>query len=169
MIKYELLFSVETSGMQRKTTLLLTILIAGLILSLGYTVVMLRDLQDLYDQISVLRDENAVLRECLAAFPGMQPVIQIGRDYLDGLHKTTGKVFSIRLEEKAPMYLLNYTKEDIDRARETGEVLQPAFFCEPRLCWVIKYEQAHRPGHYFKVWIDASTSEIIGMDECLGS
>jgi len=69
--------------------------------------------------------------------------------------------------EKAPIYYLNYTEIDIARAKETGETLLPCYFGEPRLCWVIQFEQPNRPGHYFGVWIDASTSKIIGMDECL--
>jgi len=155
-------FSVDDLRMHRKATVLLTIVIAGLILSLGYTIVMIRDLHDLHDQISVLRDENRVLRECLTAFPSMQPVIQIGRDYLEGLGMTTGKLLSIRLMEKAPIYYYNYTKEDIARAKETGEFLPLGFLGDPRLCWVIQFEKANRPGH-FGVWIDANTSKIIGM------
>lgn len=133
-------------------------------------------LRDLQEQISVLQNDNAQLRnesaelqDCLNALPFIQPFIQIGRDYLDGLNKTTGKILSIQLMEKAPIYWHNYTDIDIARAKETGEFLHPYVVGEPRLCWVIKFEQANRPGHYFGVWIDASTSQIIGMDECLAS
>jgi hypothetical protein len=156
---------VEILVMHRKTTVLLTVVITGLVLSLGYNVVMLRDLQDLQNQLGVLQNENTELQDSLNTFP----FVQEGRAYLDGLNKTTGKILSIQLEEKAPIYYYNYTDEDIARAKETGEILPLGFFGEPRLCWVIKFEQAKRPGHYFEVWIDASTSEIIGMDECLGS
>jgi hypothetical protein len=69
--------------------------------------------------------------------------------------------------EKTPIYYHNYTEIDIARAKETGEILPLYVLGEPRLCWVIKFEQASRPNHYFEVWIDANTSKIIGMDECL--
>jgi len=35
-----------------------------------------------------------------------------------------------------------------------------------RLCWIIRFEQAYRPGHFFEVWIDAYTSEVIGGTQC---
>jgi len=89
-------------------------------------------------------------------------VTQIGRDYLDGLDKPTGKILSIQLMEKAPIYWHNYTDIDIARAKETGEILHPYVLGELRLCWVIKFEKADRPGH-FEVWIDANTNQIIGM------
>jgi hypothetical protein len=129
------------------------IIIAGFIISYSSVII-------LQDQISVLKNENAKLtnentelkdesaelQDGLNAFP----FIQIGRDYLDGLNKTTGKILSIQLMEKAPIYEPPY---------------QPSAE-EFRLCWVIKFEQANRLGHSFRVWIDESTGQIIGMLEC---
>ena len=141
---------------------LLLIIIAGFLISSS-------SFKGLQDQISVLQNENAELRnentelrDCLNALPFIQPFIQIGRDYLDGLGMTAGKLLSIQLMEKAPIYYYNYTKEDIARAKETGEFLPLGFLGDPRLCWVIQFEKANRPGH-FGVWIDANTSKIIGM------
>ncbi len=102
---------------------------------------------ELQEQISILKNENAELQDGLNTLP----FTQIGRDHLDGLNKTTGKILSIQLIEKAPFYAPPY---------------QPSAE-EFRLCWVIQFEQASRLGHYFEVWIDESTSKIIGMDECL--
>jgi DNA-binding transcriptional ArsR family regulator len=144
------------------TVSLVLILIAGVLISSS-------SFRSLQDQISVLtnenaelNNENAELQECLNTLPVIQPFIQIGRDYLDGLGMTTGKILSIQLMEKAPIYWHNYTDIDIARAKETGEILPPYVLGEPRLCWVIRFEKADRPGH-FEVWIDANTTQIIGM------
>jgi hypothetical protein len=37
---------------------------------------------------------------------------------------------------------------------------------ENTLCWIIRFEQAKRPGHFFEVWIDASSSDIVGGMQC---
>jgi hypothetical protein len=142
-------FGVEILVMHRKTTVLLTIVITGLVLSLGYNVVMLRDLQDLQNQLSVLQNENAELQDSLNTFP----FVQEGREYLDGLNKTTGKILSIHLDEKAPIYAHPY--------KPSAE--------EFRLCWVIRFEQAKLPGHYVEVWIDTNSGEIVGMTQCRAS
>jgi DNA-binding transcriptional ArsR family regulator len=146
------------------TVSLLLILIAGFLISSS-------SFRGLQDQISVLQNDNAQLRndnaelqDCINTLPFIQPFIQIGRDYLDGLDKPTGKILSIQLMEKAPIYWHNYTDIDIARAKETGEILHPYVLGELRLCWVIKFEKADRPGH-FEVWIDANTNQIIGMRE----
>ncbi len=31
---------------------------------------------------------------------------------------------------------------------------------------VIRFEQADRPGHYYEVWVDPETNQIVGGDEC---
>ncbi len=141
----------------RKISVVMIIIIAWFILRLSFS------FMDLQRQISILTNENAELQDGLNTLP----FTQIGRDHLDGLNKTTGKILSIQLIEKAPIYYLNYTEIDIARAKETGEKLPLYFLGEPRLCWVIQFEQASRPGHSFRVWIDANTSNIIGMNECL--
>ena len=139
--------------MNRKIVVILTIIIAGFIISLSYTFMVLQDLHILRNDNAQLRNENAELQDCLNALPIIKPFIQIGRDYLDGLNKTTGKILSIQLEEKAPIYAHPY--------KPSAE--------EFRLCWVIRFEQAKLPGHFFEVWIDASTSEIVGMTQCRAS
>ena len=133
------------------------IIIAWFILRLSFS------FMGLQRQISILKNENAELQDGLNTLP----FTQIGRDVYDGLNKPTGKILSIQQEEKAPIYYYNYTEIDIARAKETGETLPLFVLGEPRLCWVIQFEQASRPPHYFEVWIDESTSKIFGMDECL--
>lgn len=135
------LMALKDSLFNRKivTVSLLLIIIAGFIISSS-------SLRNLQDQISVLKNENAELKnddselqDSLNTLPFIQPFIQIGRDYYDGLNKTTGKILSIQLMEKAPIYWSNYTKMDIARAKETGEILHPYVLGELRLCWVIKF------------------------------
>ncbi|MCW4037780.1 MAG: hypothetical protein NWF13_03485 [Candidatus Bathyarchaeota archaeon] len=135
----------------RKMSVLMIIIFAGFIISLSSSAI------GLQDQISVLTNENARLKnddaelqDSLSTLPFIQPFIQIGRDYYDDLNMTTGRILSIKMEEKAPIYAPPY--------KPSAE--------EFRLCWVIKFEQANRPGHHYEVWIDASTSEIIGMLVC---
>jgi hypothetical protein len=86
-----------------------------------------------------------------------QQAIYLGRQFLDGIGYwyTTGKVLSANLEQKTPNFywhdLANLEKPDAQGLR---------------LCWVIRFEQAYRPGHFFEVWIDAYTSAVIGGTQC---
>lgn len=84
-----------------------------------------------------------------------QQAIHMGKGFLDGIGYTTGKVLSTNLEEKTPNFywhdLAGLEKPDIQGIR---------------LCWIIRFEQAYRPGHFFEVWIDAYTGEVIGGMQC---
>ncbi len=81
--------------------------------------------------------------------------IQIGRDFLDGEGFKTGKVLFIKLEEKEPNFYWDYALKF-----ETSD------FTGLRTCWVIRFEQKQRPGHFFEVWIDASENIVIGGSQC---
>lgn len=142
--------------MDRKMIVILIILIAGVMMSLHSS------FMGLHEQMSMLTNENEDLQNSLNTLP----FIQVGRDYLDGLDKTSGKILSIQLEDKAPISWQNNTEMDNASVDEAGEILHPYVVGEPRLCWVIQFEQAQRPGHFFEVWIDLSTGNIIGMQEC---
>ena len=82
-------------------------------------------------------------------------VIQIGRRFLDERGYTTGKILSSILEEKEPNfywdYALKFERPDIRGLRS---------------CWVIRFEQAERPGHFFEVWIDVSEYLVVGGSSC---
>jgi hypothetical protein len=84
-----------------------------------------------------------------------QQATQTGREFLDSIGYTTGKVLFTKLEEKTPNFywydLLNLEKPDIQGLR---------------LCWVVRFEQAYRPGHFFEVWIDSHTGKVIGGAQC---
>ena len=81
--------------------------------------------------------------------------IQIGRDFLDGGGFKTGKVLFIKLEEREPNFYWDYALK-YERPDLTGL----------RTCWVIRFEQKQRPGHFFEVWIDASENIVIGGSQC---
>ena len=78
--------------MNRKIMVIMIIIIAGFIMSSF-------SFMGLQEQISILKNENTELQDGLTTLP----FVQIGRDYLDGLNKTTGKILSIQMEEKAPL------------------------------------------------------------------
>jgi len=82
-------------------------------------------------------------------------VIQIGKRFLDKRGHKTGKILSSSLEEREPNfywdYALKFERPDIRGLRS---------------CWVIRFEQAERPGHFFEVWIDASEYLVVGGDQC---
>jgi len=82
-------------------------------------------------------------------------IIQIGKRFLDERGHTTGRILSSSLEEREPNfywdYALKFERPDISGLRS---------------CWVIRFEQAERPGHFFEVWIDASEYLVVGGSSC---
>jgi len=86
-----------------------------------------------------------------------QQAVQIGRGFLDGIGSVykTGEVLFTGLEEKIPNFywhdLAGLEKPDIQGLR---------------LCWVVRFEQAYRHGHFFEVWIDSYTGEVLGGAQC---
>jgi hypothetical protein len=82
-------------------------------------------------------------------------VIQIGRRFLDERGYATGRILSSRLEEREPNFYKNYALK-FERPDIQGL----------RSCWVIRFEQAERPGHWFEVWVDASEYLVIGGMQC---
>jgi hypothetical protein len=81
--------------------------------------------------------------------------IQTGRDFLDGEGFKTGKVLFIKFEEKEPNFYWDYALK-FERPDLTGL----------RTCWVIRFEQKHRLGHFYEIWIDASEDIVIGGGQC---
>lgn len=82
-------------------------------------------------------------------------VIKVGKRFLDERGHTTGRILSSKLEEREPNfywdYALKFERPDIRGLRS---------------CWVIRFEQADRPGHFFEVWIDASEHLVVGGMQC---
>jgi hypothetical protein len=84
-----------------------------------------------------------------------QQAIQVGKAFLDGIGCATGQVLFTNLEEKIPNFYWH------DLAKLERPDIQGS-----RLCWIVRFEQAYRPGHFFEVWIDAYTSVVIGGTQC---
>ncbi len=93
--------------------------------------------------------------------PSEKTAIQIGRDFLDGVGRKTGRVLFIKHEEKEPNFYWDIAlKSDVewDRLDIWDRMLKwdRPEIREIRPCWVIRFEQAKRPGHFYEVWLDAS-------------
>ena len=102
-------------------------------------------------QISNLQSTNTEIQNGLESIP----FIQIGKSFLDGINYTAGKVLFTTLEEKTP----NFYWHDLAKLEKPNT---QGF----RFCWIIRFEQAYRPGHFFEVWVDAETSQVIGGGQC---
>jgi hypothetical protein len=84
--------------------------------------------------------------------------VKIGRQFLDDRGYATGRILSSRLEEREPNYYWHDVFEIKSPERPDIKGL--------RRCWVIRFEQAKRPGHFFEVWIDAAEHLVIGGAQC---
>ncbi len=103
--------------------------------------------------------------------PSEKTAIQIGRDFLDGVGRKTGKVLFIQHEEREPNFYWDIAlKSDVewDRLDIWDRMLKwdRPEIREIRTCWVIRFEQAKRPGHFFEVWLDASEHIVVGGTSC---
>jgi hypothetical protein len=91
-----------------------------------------------------------------ASQPGlpMFDAVEISQGFLDGLNATTGRILSTDLEVREPNFywhkVFNLEKPDTQGSK---------------LLWIIRFEQAARPGHYFEVWVDLK-GDVLGGDQC---
>ncbi len=103
--------------------------------------------------------------------PSEKTAIQIGRDFLDGVGRKTGKVLFIKHEEKEPNFYWDIAPQsDVvwDRLDIWDRMLKwdRPEIRETRPCWVIRFEQAKRPEHFYEVWLDASEYFVVGGGQC---
>ena len=105
--------------------------------------------------------------------PSEKTAIQIGRYFLDGVGRKTGRVLFIKHEEKEPNFYWDIVaiKSDVewDRLDIWDRMLKwdRPEIREIRPCWVIRFEQAKRLGHFYEVWLDASEYIVVGGMSCL--
>ena len=105
--------------------------------------------------------------------PSEKQVIEIGRYFLDGVGRKTGRVLFIKYEEKEPNFYWDIAaiKSDVewDRLDIWDRMLKwdRPEMREIRPCWVIRFEQAKRPGHFYEVWLDASEHIVVGGTSCM--
>ncbi len=103
--------------------------------------------------------------------PSEKTAIQMGRDFLNGVGRKTGKVLFIKHEEKEPNFYWDIAlQSDVvwDRRDIWDRMLKwdRPEIREIRPCWVIRFEQAKRPGHFYEVWLDASEYIVVGGSQC---
>ena len=105
--------------------------------------------------------------------PSEKQAIEIGRYFLDRVGRKTGRVLFIKHEEKEPNFYWDIAdlKSDVewDRLDIWDKMLKwdRPDIREIRPCWVIRFEQAKRPGHFYEVWLDASEYIVVGGNSCL--
>jgi hypothetical protein len=97
--------------------------------------------------------------------------IEIGRYFLDGVGHKTGRVLFIEHEEKEPNFYWDIAlKSDVewDRLDIWDRMLKwdRPEIREIRPCWLIRFEQAQRLGHFYEVWLDASEYIVVGGGQC---
>jgi len=103
--------------------------------------------------------------------PSEKQAIEIGRYFLDGVGRKTGRVLFIKVEEKKPNFYWDVAlKSDVewDRLDVWDRMLKynRPELREIRLCWIIRFERAKSPGHFEEVWLDASEYIVVGGTSC---
>lgn len=103
--------------------------------------------------------------------PSEEQAIEIGRMFLDGVGRKTGKVLSVELEEKEPNFYWDVVVEsdvEWDRLDVWDRMLKynRPELRETKTCWIVRFEQARRPGHFYEVWLDASEYIVVGGSSC---
>ena len=92
--------------------------------------------------------------------PEQDQAIEIGREFLEDIGRQTGKVLSVDLVHIDEVSDGHLSYWHLAVGLETPAVL------EPEWCWVVRFEQALRPGHWFEVSIDVNTAEVVGGMQC---
>ncbi len=82
-------------------------------------------------------------------------VIRIGYSFFAEEGGRVGRVLSVKQEIVTPNFVYNYCLK-FDRPDLVGD----------RLCWLVRFEQWGRPGHYVELWIDAVEFLVVGGEEC---
>ena len=82
-------------------------------------------------------------------------VIHIGYSFFAEEGRRVGRVLSVKQEEVTPNFVYNYSLK-FERPDLVGD----------RLCWLVRFEQWGRPGHYIEIWIDASERLVVGGEQC---
>ena len=89
-----------------------------------------------------------------------EQAIAFGRVFFQFIDVNVGQVLSVSIEEKQPNYYWGIYVLGLP-----GPLLDQTI---PRECWVVQFEQAHRPGHFVEVWIDTTIPLSVGGMMCLG-
>jgi len=90
--------------------------------------------------------------------PEQEQAIEIGRAFFEDIDLKTGKVLSVSLIDEVPDGHLFYW--------HSAKGLEIPDVPEPEWCWVVRFEQGSNPGHFWEVFIDMNTDEVVGGSSC---
>jgi hypothetical protein len=91
-------------------------------------------------------------------FPEQEQAIAVGRGFFEEIGLQTGRVLSVDIINEVPAGYLFYWY--------SAKELEIPDIPEPELCWVVRFEQGPRPGHFWEVLIDVNTGEVVGGMSC---
>ena len=82
-------------------------------------------------------------------------VIDVGRTFLMDKGHLVGRGLSIKQDIVSPNFMytphLKFERPDL---------------VDDRMCWIVRFEQWGRPGHFIEAWIDASELLVVGGGHC---
>ena len=96
---------------------------------------------------------NALAEEQVALTK--EQAVDVATNFLESGNRTVGQVLLTAIQEKTSN---TYWHEMFGlESNATGET---------RLCWIVRFETPVNPGHYVEVWVDGSTSDVVGGTQC---
>jgi len=87
--------------------------------------------------------------------PDVDEATRVGRAFLILHDVDIGRVLESSTESNTPNY---YWRKKFG--------MRFPLMPPPRDCYVIRYEQARRPGHFYEVWVDIDSMQVVGGGEC---
>ena len=92
--------------------------------------------------------------------PEQKQAIEIGREYLEGIGRQTGKVLFVDLVHRDEVSDSHLFYWQLEQGLEAPDVP------EPEWCWVVRFEKGLFRGHWFEVLIDVDTGGVTGYASC---
>jgi len=92
--------------------------------------------------------------------PEQEQAIEIGREFFEDIDFQTGQVLSVNLvhiDEVSAGYLFYW---------HLAKELEIPDISETEWCWIVRFEQGGRRGHFWEVLIDMNTGEVVGGMSC---
>ena len=92
--------------------------------------------------------------------PEQKQAIEVAREYLEDVGGETGKVLSVQLVHRDEVRDGNLFYWQRAKGFEVPDMP------EPEWCWVVRFEQGLKRGHWLEVLIDLDTGEVTGYASC---
>ena len=87
-----------------------------------------------------------------------EQAIELGRDFFQDIGLQPGKVLSVDLIDEVPAGHLYYW--------HSVKGLAVPDLQKPGQCWLVRFEQGPRHGHWWEVLININTNEVVGGMSC---